>query len=115
MVIFFGALLFTIRGYQISNNTLFVQRLGWRNSVDLSNLRKLEAKPNAMAGSIPTWCNGGLFSFSGKFKNKKLGSYQAFVTDNKNAVVMQFTDKTIVVSPGTPDEFVAIIKNIKNL
>ncbi len=52
-----------------------------------------------MKGSIRTFGNGGLFCFSGRFRNRKLGSYRAFATDPKLAVVLRFPDKIVVVTP----------------
>ena len=108
-------ILFTIRGYIVTGDTLLVQRLFWNTRVSLANLRSVEADPKSMAKTIRTWGNGGMFCFSGMFRNKKLGSYRAFVTDPKRSVVLKFSDQTIVVTPDRPEEFVARIKAIRNL
>ncbi len=50
--------------------------------------------------------NGGLFSFTGFFRNKALGTYRAFVTDPRKTVVLHFPRRTVVISPGSPKEFV---------
>ncbi|MBN1482991.1 hypothetical protein EH223_13735 [candidate division KSB1 bacterium] len=113
--IFIGCLLFTIRGYELSDNTLAVQRLIWKTKIDLQKLRDVKVNPDAMKKSIRTFGNGGLFSFSGLFKNSELGSYRAFVTDLKKSVVLYFTNRTIVVSPDRPNEFAAMIKNMSRL
>jgi hypothetical protein len=62
-----------------------------------------------MAGSIRVFGNGGLFSFTGLYQNKRLGSYRAYVTDDKRTVVVRLKEKTIVISPEFPDEFVRTI------
>lgn len=54
-----------------------------------------------------TFANGGLFAFVGNFHTSDLGAYRAYVTDGMKAVVLKFTDKTIVVSPDEPEEFIA--------
>ena len=115
LAILFGALFFIIRGYVVTGDTLFVQRLGWSSRVSLTNLRSVEANPQAMARTIRTGGNGGMFCFAGKFKNKLLGPYRAFVTDPKRAVVLKFADQTIVITPGRPEEFVEKIKSLKGL
>jgi len=59
-----------------------------------------------MRGSIRTFGNGGLFSFTGFYRNRLLGAYRAFVTDPRQAVVLRFPKRNVVVSPGAPEEFV---------
>lgn len=115
LIIFTVCLFFIIRGYEVSNGVLAVQRLVWKNNIDLQKLRDVKVNPAAMKKSIRTFGNGGLFSFSGLFKNSELGSYRAFVTDPKKAVVLYFANRTIVVSPDRPNEFAAMVKNLVSL
>jgi hypothetical protein len=65
-----------------------------------------------MSYSIRTFGNGGLFSISGLFRNKTLGSYRAYATDPKRAVVLKYKKRTIVVTPDRPDVFAARIESI---
>ncbi len=48
---------------------------------------------------------GGLFSFTGSFRNKALGAYRAFVTDPHRTVVLRFPKRTVIVSPDSPEAF----------
>lgn len=100
---------FMIRGYQIRNGVLYVQRLGWRSSIDLTDLVSSEADPQAMHRSIRLFGNGGLFCFAGKFRNKKLGSYRAYATDRAKAVVLRFPDRVVVVTPQDPAIFSEVV------
>jgi hypothetical protein len=105
-----GCALFTIRGYHIERRTLLVKRLFWSTDIPLAHLESVTCDPEAMKGSIRLCGNGGLYSFSGLFRNKRLGNYRAFVTAPKNAVVLRFRDKNpIVVSPSDPAAFTAAI------
>ena len=104
------AAFFMVKGYQISGNMLFIHRLGWATRVSLDRLVSIEYDPSAMKGSIRIFGNGGLFSFSGSFRNRKLGSYRAYVTDTKNSVVIKSANVVIVVSPDSPDRFVDAVK-----
>ena len=61
--------------------------------------------PTLLAGSWRTFGNGGFFSMSGWFYSKTLGRYRAFVTDRRDAVILKFVDRTIVVSPNPAQEF----------
>lgn len=101
--------LFTVRGYTISMNQLIIHRLGWSNAIELSNLLTADFVPGVMQGSRRTFANGGLFAFVGNFYAGDLGAYRAYVTDGMKAVVLKFTDQTIVVSPDEPEEFIAAV------
>lgn len=109
MLVMTGGLLFSIRGYRLDGPHLYVRRPLWETEVDLRELKSVEIDPTAMKGSIRLLGNGGLFSFSGIFRNKKLGRYRALVTHQARAVVLRFPEHTMVVSPGDPQSFVADI------
>lgn len=109
------AAFFTIRGYVLSRDMLLVQRLGWNSKLNLTDLISAEAYPEAMSRSIRTFGNGGMFCFAGAFRNKKLGSYRAFATDPKRSVVLKFSNRTVVVTPDKPEEFVAKITELREL
>jgi hypothetical protein len=100
-----GSALFTVRGYDLTASELLVRRLLWPTRIPLQDLRSAWADPAAMKGSIRLFGNGGLFSFTGLFSNRRLGRYRAFVTDPRNAVVLKFGARTIVVTPQVPREF----------
>jgi hypothetical protein len=101
-----GSLLFVVRGYRLDGARLYVRRLLWETVVDLRGLESVERVPSSWMKSIRLFGNGGLFSVSGTFWNRELGRYRAFVTDHANAVVLRISGRTVVVSPGQPEEFV---------
>jgi Bacterial PH domain len=101
-----SAALFTIRGYTLTPNAILVHRLFWTTRLPMADLQSAQFDPSAMRSSIRTFGNGGLFSFTGFFRNKQLGAYQAFVTDPHRTVVLHFSHRTVVVSPAAPEEFV---------
>lgn len=103
--------LFSIRNYQILENRLVIQRIGWQSTIDLSDLKSAEANPHAMSKSIRLFGNGGLFSFTGLFRNKLLGKYRAYATSPKNSVVLRFTNRTVVVTPEDPENFAKMIED----
>jgi hypothetical protein len=98
--------LFTVRGYVVTPDAIFVQRLIWNTRLPREGLESAEFAPEATRGSIRTCGNGGLYSFTGWYRNRTLGNYRAFVTDQARIVVLRYPGKTIVVSPGDPEEFV---------
>ncbi|HEY7318701.1 MAG TPA: PH domain-containing protein [Candidatus Binatia bacterium] len=98
--------LFTVRGYSIANNDLLVDRLLWKTRVPLRELMSVKFDPEATRRSIRTFGNGGFFSFTGYFRNQELGSYRAFMTDRRHAVILRFPSSVIVISPDPPEDFV---------
>ena len=100
---------FTVRGYSITNNALLIDRLFWTTRIPLTEFQSAKFDPDATRGSIRTFGNGGFFSFTGYFRSKELGSYRAFMTDRRRAVVLRFLDRVVVVSPDRPQDFVETI------
>lgn len=97
--------LFTIRGYRLDESELYVKRLFWETRIPLRSLAKAWASPDAMKGSIRLFGNGGAFSFSGIYRNSRLGRYRVFATDPRRAVVLELGGKSVVVTPGSPQRF----------
>ena len=106
VLILLAAALFAVRGYELRNGVLYVRRLLWTTRVPLGELREAIIDPQAGASSIRLFGNGGLFAFSGWFRNAKLGRYRAFVTDWRQAVVLRASAGTVVLSPIDPAGFV---------
>jgi len=104
------AALFIIRGYELEATELLIHRLLWSTQISLLELREAWADPTAMKRSLRLFGNGGLFSITGFFWNRRLGRYRAFATAPSNAVVLKLADRTVVVTPERPDDFLAILK-----
>ncbi len=64
-----------------------------------------------MRTCLRTCGNGGMFSFTGWYWSRPLGHFRAFVTDLNRTVVLRFADRTLVVSPEHPEEFVREISH----
>ncbi|WP_226664848.1 PH domain-containing protein [Microbulbifer aggregans] len=106
LIVLFTAALFAIRGYRVEHDQLLILRPGWRSRIPLSDFQSAEFTPNAMAGSIRLFGNGGLFGFIGLFRNNELGRYRAFVTDTSRTVVIRHGASTVVISPDDPERLV---------
>lgn len=103
--------LFVIREYTLEPTELLVRRLLWTTRLPLAGLKSAVFQPQAMRGSIRLFGNGGMFSFTGWYRNRALGIYRAFVTDLNQTVVLKFEKRTIILSPENPERFVAEITN----
>jgi hypothetical protein len=105
-VILMGALLFVVRGYELDPLRLRIKRLFWHTEVSLVGLREVGYVPGAMKCSYRLFGNGGLFSITGVYENKRLGRYRAFVTNPQYCVVLVLPRRVILVSPENPSAFV---------
>jgi hypothetical protein len=100
---------FTVRGYVLTDTLLIIKRPGWESRLDLSRLNSATVDPDAFRRSLRLFGNSGFFSFTGWFRNSNLGVFRAFATDTKKAVVLRFSDRTVVITPDDPQKFVAEI------
>ena len=99
----------TVRGYTITATHLELARLGWTSRWPLAGLQSATVERGAMARSLRTFGNGGLFAITGRFRNARLGAYRAYVTDTERTVVLRFPSLTLVVSPDNPEAFTRAI------
>lgn len=94
-------------GYSFEGRDLLIHRRAWSPyRLPLAGLTGAAVAPDAMRRSLRTFGNGGVFGFTGSFHNSRLGAYRAWVTDPKRSVVLEFADRTVVISPGRPNLFV---------
>jgi hypothetical protein len=105
-----GFYLWSVRGYRLEPDALLVLRPIGPYRLSLDGLQDAVCDPNVMSYSIRIFGNGGLFGFTGWYWNRKLKTHRMWVTDPKNAVLLTFGDKRIVVSPDDPAAFVAAVK-----
>lgn len=113
LAILLGAIPFAVLGYRVTDSSLQIRRPLWTTCVELRGLKDVRADSKAMSGSLRLLGNGGLFSFTGRFRNRRLGSYRAWVTDPGRAVVLELPDRTVVVSPDRPEEMARILRKLK--
>jgi Bacterial PH domain len=102
----FLAALFVVTGYEIGPGHLRVRRLLWTTPVSLAGLYRIYADPTCMKCSIRIFGNGGLFSFTGIYRNRTFGRYRAFVTDPNRAVALFLPNRVVVVSPADVEGFI---------
>jgi hypothetical protein len=105
--------LFVIRGYRLDEHGMHIERLLWADRIPLDELQRAWADHEATVKSMRLFGNSGFFCIAGLFSNRKLGRYRAFATDPVRAVVLQFSKRTIVVTPGDPWEFQAALRRFR--
>lgn len=99
------ALLFVVTAYEVEPGELKIQRLLWTTRIPLAGITRAWHDPAAMKRSIRVFGNGGLYSITGLYRNRALGSYRAFVTDPKRSVILAMPKRTVVISPADPSGF----------
>ena len=100
------SLLFTVTGYIVSSTELAVQRLLWATQIPLSGLKSVWIEPSVCKGSVRIIGNAGLFGFTGLYYSSRLGRYRLFATDLANSVVLEFPNRTVVITPAEAHAFV---------
>ena len=95
-----------VRGYVLTEEAITVRRGFWNTRLPLAGLRSVTGDVDAMRGSIRVLANGGVFSFTGRYWNRKLGWYRAFATDPSRAIVLRYPRLTVVITPHDPQHFI---------
>lgn len=90
------------RAYEVDGHALVVHRGVGLVSLPLAEIRACRVDPTAMDRSWRLMGSGGLFGFFGLFRNAHLGTYRAFATDPKQAVVIESAGKPWVLTPAEP-------------
>lgn len=119
MVLFFPLLLgimvlFAIRSFDVMQDGILVRRVLWANRLGYDDLRSVRVDEDAMKGSIRLMGNGGLFSFSGRYRSRKLGVFTVYATDMKLSVILMYSDRTVVVTPESPEEFADLVRQFSS-
>ena len=110
LITYLVSLMFAVRGYVLTFDTLLVKRPLWDTRIPLDGLKDAFADPDAVAGSIRLFGIGGLYCYCGIFRNKRFGTYRAYATNFANTVVLSIGSKTVVITPGDPQGFVRAVK-----
>lgn len=101
-----GTALWMIRRFELTDEAIVVRRPLWANAIPLATVESAEADAGACEGAWKTMGNDGLFAMHGRFRSKRLGKFQAYVTDPANSVVLRQSADTVVISPENPRQFV---------
>jgi hypothetical protein len=110
VVLLAGCAPFTVRSYEVADGWLNVRRLLWVTRIPLRSLTDAEWRRGSFGWAWRTCGNGGLYSFTGWYHQKSLGSFRALATRTTDAVILKFSDrKPIVVTPDDPARLVEVL------
>lgn len=109
-IAFFLQIPFNIK---IEENKLKLNKIIGKLEININDIDEANILLGDMG--IRLFGSGGLFGFTGYFKNKKLGKYIAYVMDTNNKFYIKLkSGKTYVFSCDDPEQLVSDIKNILN-
>jgi hypothetical protein len=96
---------------RIEENVLVVRKKRY----PLEGLREAVRDPDVLKGARRCWGNSGLGVIRGKFKSKRIGKFDAFLTDTEHAVVLRWPEQTLAVSPDDPEFFILSARSAAGL
>ncbi|MCC7375881.1 MAG: hypothetical protein IT581_14585 [Verrucomicrobiales bacterium] len=98
--------IFMVLGYEVTPASVRIRRPGWTTSVPLDGLRQAESGTDLLSGSLRLFGNGGFFSSTGWFWNRRLGRYRLYANDARRAVALRFDRRVVVIAPEDPERLV---------
>ncbi|HMA62837.1 MAG TPA: PH domain-containing protein [bacterium] len=114
MVPFLISALSNVRKYSVDRQYLYIHKIIWRKKISMKNLIDVEKRTNLMESDF-SWKKllkkKDFLSYKGQYKDKKVGSYEAYVTDPDHLVLLIFRDKKIAVSPQYTDRFIGFVRS----
>jgi hypothetical protein len=87
---------------RIENNLLVLGK----KSYPLEGLVEAVRDPEVLKNARKRYGNGGLGAIRGKYRSKRNGDFETFLTDPEKAVVLKWPGKAIAVSPADPEFFI---------
>jgi hypothetical protein len=100
---------YMVRGFRIDGDTLVIQRLSTETRIPLHQPLRVENRPAALLDARRTFGNGGIFAFTGTYRNTGLGAFRLYATDPLKAVILHLPDQVVVVTPADPQAFMAAL------
>ena len=107
--ILLGCVATMVCGYRLEDGALLVCRPGRTTRIALRGLLSASLDSRACQDSTRVNGNGGVYSYSGWYHNAVLGTYELFATDMSRTVVLKLPNRTVVITPNQPEEFVSAV------
>ncbi len=94
--------------YTVSESAIIINSLLLPYIINRNEIASIAIVSKAdMSGVYRTFGNGGLFGYTGYYRNAKFGTMRWFATQRKNYVLIEKTDgKKIVITPDEPENFI---------
>ena len=86
-----------------------------RKRYPLAGLADISRDPEILRWAVRTRGNGGLGAIRGRYWSKRVGKFEAFMTDPEKAVVLRWPDRVVAVSPADQEFFILCAKSAAGL
>ena len=106
-VIWYGT---RVRRYRLAEDELMVERAFRTVRLPLAGLKEATHDRDAMRGAWKIRGNKGLGTISGRFRSKRLGRFDAYLSDAEHAVVLRWPDHCVVISPEQHSFFIETVR-----
>lgn len=100
------------RRYSIDRTNISIHRGIGDIQIPLSEVKDVRKDPSGFFEAIRVFGVGGMFGYYGRFYSGKLGHYTAYVTNGKNAVIIESKKVKYMISPNNPEAFVNRVKQM---
>ncbi|WP_298062614.1 PH domain-containing protein [uncultured Rikenella sp.] len=97
------------RSLSVADRKITLRRLVGRIDIPLDEVvvvRKIE--PMMLDGSSRVFGSGGLFGYLGRFRNRRLGTYSMWITEQQNLLLVETVQRRWVFNCRRADEFIRI-------
>lgn len=98
--------------YRVDTNVIIIHRPLNDIRINKDSIKSVQIlEEGVLRWSVRTFGVGGLFGYFGSFANSKLGNMTWYATRRNKAVLIQTTDKKIIVTPNEPEKFVQALED----
>jgi hypothetical protein len=99
-----------VRRYRLTEDELLVERAFRTVRLPLAGLKEATHDRDAMRGAWKIRGNDGVGAISGRFWSKRLGRFNAYLSDGEHAVVLRWPDRCVVISPERHSFFIETVR-----
>lgn len=115
VAIFVLSALYAPRGYDVSDDAVRVRRWAGVLVIPMGAVQGIERLSSSAAidDAVRTLGVGGLFGYFGRFRGRTLGAFRMYATRSSGLVLLRTTTGRIVLTPGSPERFVAAVERAR--
>ena len=107
---FIVAFVYSPKAYRLTEDELLIERAVGPKKIKQSLIVSVEElQPSAMRRTWRVGGIGGVFCWHGWFTNKQLGDFYMSATRSDRRILLRTAKQRIVLTPDSPDEFVAVL------
>ena len=111
LIIFVLAVLFAPMKYTVTDSEIVVNRFGPNVVIPIKSIDEIRRIQKKEFGfTLRLFGSGGFCGGYGTFHNRRLGVFQAYITNRKTLIFIKCDNhKKILVSPEKPEEFLGVV------